>query len=173
MIGNPFPDLTFGGNIYIEKNGFDINITGSGVLGNELYRLPSWGGFESPIGRQNLLAFVADYWSQDNKHNDVTKPRPIWTDPNNNNGNSDRYISDGSYFRLNSAQLGYTFNNELISRIGFRNIRVYITGTNLLTLTSYVGFDPEVGGDTNGFGIDNYTSYPKSRGFIFGVQIKL
>jgi TonB-dependent starch-binding outer membrane protein SusC len=173
MIGNPFPDLTYGGNIYLEKKGFDLNITGSGVIGNEIYRLPSWGGFESPIGRQNLLAFTADYWSEDNKHNDVTKPRPIWNDPNNNNGNSDRYISDGSYFRLNTIQLGYTFNNNLLNRIGFTNVRLYITGTNLLTLTSYIGFDPEVGGDTTGFGIDNYTSYPKSRGFIFGAQIKL
>jgi TonB-dependent starch-binding outer membrane protein SusC len=172
MIGNPFPDLTYGGNIFIERGGFDLNITGSGVLGNEIYRFPAWGGFESPIGRQNLLSFAADYWAEDNKHNDVTKPRPIWTDPNNNNGNSDRFISDGSYFRLNSVQLGYTFNTVLINRIGFKNIRVYLTGTNLLTLTSYVGFDPEVGGDTQGFGIDRYTDYPKSRGFILGAQIK-
>ncbi|MBW6480202.1 MAG: TonB-dependent receptor [Bacteroidales bacterium] len=173
MIGNPFPDLTYGGNIYIEKKGFDLNIIGSGVLGNDIYRAPSWGGFESPIGRQNLLAFVADYWSENNKHNDITKPRPIWTDPNNNNANSERFISDGSYFRLNTVQLGYNFSNEMLNKIGFDNVRFYITGSNLLTLTSYIGFDPEVGGDTQAFGIDQHTNYPQSKGFILGVQIKL
>ena len=84
---------------------------------------------------------------------------------------SDRYIEDGSYLRLDNATLGYTVRN---SRVGaLKNLRFYVTGTNLFTLTGYRGVDPEIslGGLTPG--IDNNNFYPKTRSFVFGANISL
>ena len=87
---------------------------------------------------------------------------------------SSRYIEDGSYLRLASATLGYTFNlkpNNYISAL-----RVYLTGNNLFCITSYSGYDPEVDAlrTTNGIptmGI-GWTQYPKARSFSLGMNIQ-
>ena len=82
------------------------------------------------------------------------------------------FVEDGSYFRLKNLQIGYTF--EEIT--GVDNLRVYLQGTNLFTITDYTGVDPEVPNnlDTNNntrLGID-YRVYPLSRVFTFGLNLK-
>jgi len=80
---------------------------------------------------------------------------------------STRFIESGNYVRLDNASLGYTFRN--IAK-NFRTLRLYVTGTNLLTFTSYRGIDPEVnmGGLTPGVDANNF--YPKTRTVLFGVN---
>ncbi len=86
-------------------------------------------------------------------------------------------IEDASYLRLQSVTLGYSFPKNLIKKVGIENCRVYATATNLFCLTSYTGYDPEVSSYSrnNSYssltpGID-YSSYPKSRGFTFGLNV--
>ncbi|HLU90662.1 MAG TPA: hypothetical protein VKZ51_12570, partial [Cyclobacteriaceae bacterium] len=82
---------------------------------------------------------------------------------------SDTFIEDGSYLRLKNITLGYT----VPSIKGIRNLRVYLSGNNLLTITGYSGFDPEVnsyGGSNTTIGVDN-TVYPQARSIIVGAQL--
>ena len=82
-----------------------------------------------------------------------------------NNANSSRFIEDGAYLRLKDLTLGYTIPQKYTRKAYIERARVYFTASNLLTLTKYTGYDPEVGG-----GID-YGNYPQSRTFMFGINV--
>ena len=91
----------------------------------------------------------------------------------NNRLASSRYIEDGSYLRLKNVQLGYTLPDATAKRIGLSRLRVYVAATNLLTITKYTGFDPEIG-VTNGLdlGVDRGT-YPQARTFTIGATVNI
>ena len=82
---------------------------------------------------------------------------------------SDFYLEKGDYLRLKILQVGYTLPNNLLSKAGISRLRVYVTAENLLTLTNYSGYDPEVGGGV--FGIDR-GQYPQARAFLGGIQVQ-
>ena len=81
---------------------------------------------------------------------------------------SDFYLEKGDYLRLKVLQLGYSLPNRLFNNIGVSRLRLYVTAENLLTLTKYSGYDPEIGGGI--FGIDR-GQYPQARTFMGGVQL--
>ena len=81
---------------------------------------------------------------------------------------SDFYLEKGDYLRLKVVQLGYTFDNSLVSKIGASSLRIYLTSENLFTLTDYTGYDPEIGGGV--FGIDKGI-YPQARSILAGLQL--
>ena len=81
---------------------------------------------------------------------------------------SDRFLESGSYLRMDNASLGYTFSS---ARNNFKNLRVYVTGTNLFTITDYMGIDPEISLGGIEPGIDNRNFYPKTRSFLLGVNV--
>ncbi|MBU2914557.1 SusC/RagA family TonB-linked outer membrane protein [Reichenbachiella agariperforans] len=87
---------------------------------------------------------------------------------------SDYYLESSDYIRLNNLRIGYTFNTANIKWL--KNLTLYATGQNLVTITDYSGFDPSVntsknvGGNTS-LGID-YASYPSSRSYLLGATIK-
>jgi len=72
--------------------------------------------------------------------------------------------------RLDNLTIGYTFNSAKIDWL--KNLRVYFTSNNLLTITNYSGLDPEMGYDGLSFGLDQYNVYPKVRSFMFGINLK-
>ncbi len=88
-------------------------------------------------------------------------------------------IEDGSFLRLQSITFGYTLPKRIINKIGIQNLRFYCTATNLFCITNYSGYDPEVSSYSRNSsysgltpGID-YSSYPKSRAFTFGINVTL
>lgn len=92
--------------------------------------------------------------------------------------NSTRYLYDGDYLRLRTMTLAYELPDRWLTPLSLRNVRVYLTGQNLLTFTGYEGWDPEVNFDgtnpanqTNNIrgGRDFYTA-PQPRSLIFGVK---
>ena len=94
--------------------------------------------------------------------------------PSNSNAYSSRFIEDGSFFRLANVTVGYTFNTKSIKWLS--KLRVYATGNNLLLITKYKGFDPEVNinasnNNVPSLGVD-YSTFPKSRTFTFGVNLQ-
>ena len=100
-------------------------------------------------------------------------PRASIQDPNDNDRWSDRYIEDGSYIRLKNLTFGYTFPKKMIKSFGLETLRVYTNIQNLLTITSYDGYDPEIGASTasvNVMGLDN-GRYPSPTTYSFGVNI--
>jgi TonB-dependent starch-binding outer membrane protein SusC len=95
---------------------------------------------------------------------------------NNGAQASTRFIYDGSFVRLRTATLAYSFPKAMVSEIGLNSLRVFVNGLNLLTFTNYKGWDPEVNSDdfvgNIGQGIDFYTA-PQARTITFGINIGL
>ena len=108
-----------------------------------------------------------------NKNTNV--PRAIANDPNDNDRISDRYIEDGSYLRIASLTLGYTFPKRIIKPLKIENLRIYAQGSNIYTFTNYSGYDPEIGANTansNVYGLDN-GRYPSPKTYSVGISITL
>ena len=82
---------------------------------------------------------------------------------------SSRWLENGSFLKLDNLTLGYQFNMEKVKEIG--QLRLYVTGQNLFTITKYTGVDPEVSLSGLAPGIDNRNYYPKTRSFLLGVNI--
>ncbi len=175
-MGSPIPDLTYGININMDYKGFDLSIFFQGIYGNEIYaELMAWT--QGMHNNFNLSTAALDRWTPTNTITDV--PRAVRNDPNGNiNKISDRYIKDGSYLRLKNASLGYTIPKEICNTLRISNIRIYLTGRNLLTFTKYPFYDPEIGSNAVGAGGTINTSrgidngyYPQPRTVIGGIQI--
>jgi TonB-linked SusC/RagA family outer membrane protein len=159
-LGNPFPWLTYGLNFGAEWKGIDLQLFFQGVYGNEIYnalRLRT----EGTGNEATLSTSMRDVWSSANPDGNIPNPfgNPINTE------NSSRYVESGSYLRLKNVQLGYTLPARWTEKIKMSRCRIYVSGSNLFTLTNYTGYDPEVGG-----GVD-YGNYPQSRTFMLGVNI--
>jgi TonB-linked SusC/RagA family outer membrane protein len=170
-MGSPIPTLTYGLTANLAYKGFDLTLFLQGVSGNKIFSaMIDW-----TQGMQNNFNAGVDAlrrWTPTNTVTDV--PRAVRNDPNHNLQVSDRYIKDGAYARLRNVSLGYTIPKSVDDWLKISNIRVYVTGRNLLTFTKYKMFDPEIGsngGQVNlNRGIDN-GYYPQARTMIMGIQI--
>jgi hypothetical protein len=110
-----------------------------------------------------------------------TYPRLAMNDPNQNfSRSSDFYVENGDFFRIKTLQFGYSLPTNIAKKVGLTKCRFYVSGNNILTLTKYSGFDPEVGNGnsnddnnkkgTGGLGIDRGL-YPQARFYLVGAQI--
>ncbi|HPR74192.1 MAG TPA: TonB-dependent receptor [Bacteroidales bacterium] len=176
FMGSPIPDFTYGLSANLEYKGFDMSLFFQGVHGNEIYaELTCW--MQGMHNNFNTGKEALDRWTPSNPDTDI--PRAVRNDPNGNISKiSDRYIQDGSYFRLKNASLGYTLPKNVTDLLHISNLRVYLTGRNLLTFSSYPYYDPEIGSGAVGTGGTINTSrgidngyYPQARTFILGVQL--
>lgn len=179
VIGNPFPWLTGALTFNLAWRGIDFNINFQGVYGNQIYnalreRLEGTGQtstlstamkdvhiYYNLDKREAMTDAGIDWQYYMNKYNGSI-PNPHGNSLNA--ANSSRFIEDGSYLRLKDITIGYTLPKKYTTKAHIDRIRVYFTANNLLTLTKYSGYDPEVGG-----GVD-YGNYPQSRTFMFGVN---
>jgi TonB-linked SusC/RagA family outer membrane protein len=164
FLGNPTPPWTFGINLSANWKQFDFKMFGQGVYGNKIFQ----GLRRLDIASANYTTEALNRWTGPGTSNSY--PRLTDDDPNNNfTYPSDFYLSDGSYFRIKTLQVGYTLPVQLATELGIQNARFYVRGENLATFTKYSGFDPEVGG--NSFGIDRGI-YPQARSYQIGVNIR-
>lgn len=164
FLGSNIPKVTFGLTLTAEFKGFDAMIFGQGAAGNKIFQ----GLRRLDIATANYQTKALGRWTGPGTSN--TFPRLTSDDTNGNFTNmSDFYLEKGDYLRLKVVQLGYTFHNNVLSKWGLSKLRVYVTSENLLTLTKYTGYDPEIGGGV--FGIDK-GYYPQARSFLFGAQIQ-
>lgn len=177
-VGSPFPNFTFGLRLGGDWNNFDLNLFIDGVTGNKIYNYPRFC-LESGAFNGNLSTTVANSWRPDNPNTNM--PRFSKSDGTDNKlAYTDRWLEDGSYVRLKSVDIGYTFPKQWLQKAMIQNLRLYISMENLLTLTKYSGYTPDLGESTstgvsyNVFsrGIDQ-GRYPIPRTFSFGVQIGL
>ena len=166
--GSPFPDFTFALNGNMRYKNFDLSIGLQGVLGNKIYNATRQT-LEDVTKGSNFLASCLDYWTPENKN--ASHPRLTWDDPNRNTrAESDRYLENGSYLRLRSVQLGYTFPQTWFKG-AIQHARVYINAENLFTITSYSGYSPDVNADNANYrGFDNFI-YPSNRTFMLGLNV--
>lgn len=158
-LGSSIPTINYGINLGAYYKAFDLQIFFQGIAGSKIYnqqrhRLEG-NGSESVIVPEMVNA-----WTVDNPDGSIPNPKNSI-----NYQVSSRFLESGSYLRLKNLQFGWTLPLKWIAPAGFTNCRFYIQGSNLLTVTGYKGFDPEVSG-----GVD-YGNYPQSRSFLFGVNI--
>ena len=165
MIGNPYPDWTFGFDASADYRGFDISMLWIGSYGNEIFN----GSQRQDLRFTNRTTAILDRWTEEGSTNEM--PRYTWLDVNNNYRISDLYIEDGSFIRLKNIQIGYTLPVSILKKVRASVFRVYVSGENMLTFTKYTGADPEVGA-TSAFdvGIDRGI-YPQARTIRIGTTI--
>jgi TonB-linked SusC/RagA family outer membrane protein len=170
-LGHYLPDFTYGLNLSAEWKNFDMTMFIQGVQGNEIFSNIRYHT-EGMTRLFNASTAVLDRWTPTNTDTDV--PRAVSSDPNRNSRASSRFIEDGSYMRIKNLAIGYTFPSQWFGKT-ISNVRVYVSSQNLLTVTNYSGYDPEIGVRTGinsslGTGID-YGQFPQPRTFIGGLQV--
>ncbi|MDP2089428.1 MAG: TonB-dependent receptor [Flavobacteriaceae bacterium] len=164
FLGSPLPKITFGFTINMDYKGFDLMAFAQGAAGNKIFQ----GLRRLDILNGNYQTDALSRWTGEGTSNNF--PRLTNTDTNGNFGKmSNFYLENGDYLRFKVVQFGYTIPNSVISKSGLEKVRLYLTGENLLTLTKYTGFDPEIGG--NVLGIDR-GYYPQARSFMFGANLQ-
>jgi len=161
-LGDPTPKYTYGFGADLGYKNFELSIFGVGVAGNQI--LNATRRFDLPMA--NLSGEALNRWTGEGTSD--TYPRLNMLDPNGNfNRLSDFFLESGSFLRIKTVQLSYDFPGSTIDNIGFKKVRFYIQAKNLLTITDYKGYDPEIGGGS--YGIDR-GYYPQARTFIFGLN---
>lgn len=142
-IGSPIPDYFYGLNIDLNYRSFDISLFFQGVGGVQRINSIRQSGENMGSMGNNQLTTVLDRWTPTNPS--TTIPRAVHADPGNNNRFSDRWVEDADYFRLRNLQVGYSLPTELAERLGMgsSNLRIYLSGSNLFTITGWSGLDPE------------------------------
>jgi hypothetical protein len=120
-------------------------------------------------GLENQSQDVLNRWQYNGQITNV--PRALWDDPIGNSSFSTRWIEDGSYFRVKNISLSYRIPDQFLT---FRNAEFYISVNNILTVSRYLGYDPEFSYSYSqaNQGVD-YGLAPQSRQFIAGIKVGL
>ncbi|NEW81443.1 MAG: TonB-dependent receptor [Mariniphaga sp.] len=178
-IGNPWPKCFYGINFDLAYKGFDLKAFFQGQAGVDLFnstkgiRQSFYADYNttseifntSKFGNTNITGLPSVY--------QTSGTGEILRDPNGNYKNvSSFFVENGSYIKLKDLQLGYTLPEYVSKKIGLNSTRIFIEGSNLLTITKYTGLDPEVGGGVKGRGIETNGLYPQTRFISMGVNLK-
>lgn len=163
-LGSPIPDFTFGFSLNMKYKGFDVSAMIYSAIGQEIIR-----NFERQQPYANQLGYVIDRWTGPGSTNE--HPR-LTTEATRNNIFSSYFVEDGSFARLKNIQIGYTIPGKILRKIKVESLRFYLAGNNLLTLTKYQGFDPDISSSNAlSAGVD-YGFYPQAKNIMGGVQLK-
>ncbi len=187
VIGNASPDFTGGFNLSGYYKGIDFGANFNFMIGNQVYNANKIEFTSSrKFSNRNLqnLMDVDKRWTNidwetgelitdADKLNEINAGKTMWAPFIGSAIFSDWAVEDASFLRFQSATIGYTLPEKVVEKWHVRRARVYVTGTNLFCLTNYSGYDPEV--DTRRAtpltpGVD-YSAYPKSIGFVAGVNL--
>lgn len=180
LIGNSMPKYIFGWNNQVTYKNFDLFVQIQGKQGNDIFNVARIA-LEATDGTS---ARLLDRWTPQNQNSDIPGIIDARTRENANlvskisfpasTGNTlSRYVEDGSYVRLKNITLAYNLPKSLLRNFFITNLKVYVGATNLVTITKYKGFDPEVSsynGNDAQIGSD-YNNYPQSRIYNIGVNL--
>lgn len=168
FIGSPFPDFTYSLNFSANYKALDFSVFFRGSQGNEIYDYQRIALDFQVGGGINHSTRVLDAWRPDNPVNTLAEYNQA-TASFNNLGSS-YYVVDGSYLRLQTLQVGYTFPDLF----GLDNFRVYLQGQNVFTITGYDGLDPEVRENTTSgleIGVDRGNTYSVPSTYLIGLNL--
>ena len=181
MIGNAIPKFIFGWSNRVSYNNFELTVLIQGSEGNDIF---NQGRIRLENPTEGTSIRMLDRWTPENQDTDVPAFIDAVTRQNaalkskvslgsGDNNRLQRYVEDGSYIRLKNITLGYSVPSSVLSRIGVTKLRAYISGTNLITLTKYTGYDPEVSAYNSNdaqIGVD-LSNYPTARTITFGIDV--
>lgn len=171
FIGDPNPSFTYGITNSFTYNGFDFSLFVQGVQGSKIF---NWT-------RKYTESMSSAYFNQSTDVlNRYTEANPNASLPrynqwnNNNTRNSNRYIEDGSYLRIQNISIGYNFPAKWINRLKMTNARLYFSAQNVYTFTGYSGYDPEIGAFNKSVLSQNVDNghYPNPRTITVGANIE-
>ena len=170
IIGRGLPIHTGGFTNTFTYKGFDLSVFFQWSYGNDIMNANRLF-FESSNNRSrelNQYASYANRWTPENPNSDI----PAATNSSSNRVISSRIVEDGSFLRLKTVTLGYTFPTKLIQKAKLSSARVYLAAQNLWTWTGYSGYDPEVSVRNSALtpGLD-FSSYPRAYSVSFGVNL--
>lgn len=173
FLGSAIPTFTTGLNLAGNYKNFDLSMFFQGAFGQKIFSQVNFDIEGYYRGFNVTERYYNEHWTGEGTSN--TQPRASWAAKSNNVKASSRFLEDGSYFRLKNLQLGYTIPG--MKKIGIENLRCFVAGTNLFTLTGYSGLDPEMTVSTNSAaegdmanGID-WGTYPVAMTFTFGINL--
>ncbi|GAB4011480.1 TonB-dependent receptor [Spirosoma migulaei] len=172
VVGSPLPKWTGGITNTFTYKGISLSVLFNGVFGNKI-NFYGVGRYSSANGRfeDNQTVNQLAAWTSANTITDVPEARLFY---NNGAQSSSRFILDGSFVRLRTVTLSYSLPKALINKAKLTNVRLFVTGQNLLTFTNYAGWDPEVNADyivsNIAQGYDFYTA-PQARTITGGINI--
>ena len=193
IIGDPTPKFTGGLNQQFTYRNWDASLFVNFSYGNDIYNANKIELSNAYSSNSNMLAIMGDRWKIVNDAGQtmqwVTGPNAFGRPPaelDALNANATLWqpirtsgafyphswaIEDGSFLRINNLTIGYSLPAKSVAKIKMTQLRFYFTASNLAVITNYSGYDPEVSVRNNGLtpGLD-YSAYPKSRSFIFGVN---
>ena len=175
ILGNPNPDFTYGFQTEFTWKDLTFSMTFNGVYGNDLlnanaryFKLPS--NSTSMVYKSSFYEmyrqdnpWIGAYASNTMPSFQSVTPKVVM----------DQYIEDGSFLRCTDITLSYNLPKTVISKIGFKNVSVYVSAKNAFLITKYTGYDPEV----NSFAFDgtrpgiDMSSYPHTRSYIVGFNV--
>jgi TonB-linked SusC/RagA family outer membrane protein len=161
FIGNPIPKVSYGLSFNGNYKNFDVSFFFQGVEGVDRYnnsRQVTAYSIKMPLNSSDL---ILDAWNGEGTSNVI--PR-VSFNPNGGGQMSSAFIEDASYLRLKNLEIGYTFDPKILASA---NLRIYLSGQNLWTLTKYTGLDPE------STSLIDMGTYPQSKSFIFGLKLNL
>jgi len=158
FIGSPIPDLSYGLALSGSFKGFDLSMLFQGVSGVDRYN-DGKKIIDYDTRPFNYTTQILDAWDGEGSSNTI--PRVAFED-NGSSKTSSVFVEDASYFRLKNIELGYTLKPTR----GIQNIRFYVSGQNIFTISDYSGLDPE---STD---LMDKGTYPQSKSILFGVNVK-
>lgn len=178
--GSAFPKMTLGVSLGAEWRGLDLNLFFDGNFGNKIYNAQYYSTVYNEV-TGNQYTERLNSWTENNR-SDI--PRYVFGNDNNgtNWAYTDRWLENGSFFRLKTLELGYTLPKAWVNKAMLSNVRIYTAMENLFTITSYKGYTPDLGTvDSDGAGISGGTGvmtrgcddgrYPMARTITFGLQV--
>ena len=192
IIGHAQPKHTGGFGFNAGYKGFDLTALFNWSYGNDVLNMSKldYSSYNNTRRYQNVSAemsldkrfttidpstgkniYYGDYANPELLQQ-INQGKTMWHPMENNIIMTDWAVEDGSFLRLGTLSLGYTFPVKLVNKFSAKKVRVYITGTNLFCITGYSGQDPEVNTSSNALilGYDR-SAYPKSRSYQFGLNV--
>jgi TonB-linked SusC/RagA family outer membrane protein len=194
IIGNPNPKFTGGINNQFAYKNWDMSVFINFVYGNTIYNANKVELSNGYTNNANMLAIMNNRWrtistngtvlQSVNAAGQVVGLDPAYLTSINLFSNiwqplksagafypSSWAMEDGSFVRINNITIGHTVSSKQLSKLKISKLRFYLTGNNLAVFTKYTGYDPEVSVSNSGLtpGLD-YSAYPKSRSFVFGIN---
>lgn len=171
IVGSSTPKFLFGINNNLRYKNFELNVFIQGSQGNKVFN-----AVYADISASNstvkypTLAAAADYWTPENTDSKFADPASV----NKTQIESTQFLQNGSYVRLKNISLSYSLPKDMLK---FANLKLTVSAQNLLTITDYIGFDPEITstglsttGTSDAYGGVDVGAYPTAKSFSIGLQ---
>ena len=171
IVGSPHPDFAGGLTNNLSYGRFDLSLFVTFSQGAEIFNAMRIFSAAGGYYEDNQFVDQMDRWQQPGDNTDV--PRASYDGTSDARQTSSRFIEDASYWRLQDLTLGYDVPERVAGILGFQQARVYLTGRNLITISDYTGYDPDLNSSGSGANISlgsDFYAYPLARTWIVGIS---